>query len=136
MKRSDIRKNAHLIDQWKVLVPEAYGAGESFPHQILGKEIIVSPHSVCTQSYLVVSGFTSEAEAASFSSYYKTRFFRFLVSLRKITQHALKSTYTWVPQQSWNRTWSDELLHKKYGINSDEIEFINSMIRPMGEIDG
>ncbi len=131
MKRSDIRKNAQLIDQWKVLVPKAYGAGESFPHQILGREILASCPSVCTQTYLVVSGFQSESEANSFSSYYKTRFFRFLVSLRKITQDALKSTYTWVPKQSWDRVWTDEVLYKKYGIDTAEIAFIESMIRPM-----
>jgi site-specific DNA-methyltransferase (adenine-specific) len=78
MKRTDIRKNAHLIDQWKVLVPKAYGAGESFPHQILGKEILAPCPSVCTQTYLVVSGFESESEANSFATYYKTRFLGFL----------------------------------------------------------
>jgi site-specific DNA-methyltransferase (adenine-specific) len=131
VERSVIRKNVGSIDAWKVLVPEAYGAGETFPHQILGKEIVVSPPSVCTQSYLVVSPFQSERAAQSFASYYRTRLFRFLVSLRKITQHALRSTYSWVPQQAWDCDWTDEVLYKKYGITTDEITFINSMIRPM-----
>jgi site-specific DNA-methyltransferase (adenine-specific) len=56
---------------------------------------------------------------------------RFLVSLRKITQHATRSTYTWVPQQTWDRAWTDEELYKKYGLTEDEISFIESMIRPM-----
>jgi site-specific DNA-methyltransferase (adenine-specific) len=133
IKRDLIRKNTNAIDIWKVLVPEAYGAGETFPHQILGKEIIVSPPSACTQSYLMVSPFQSEDAARSFSSYYRTRLFRLLVSLRKITQHALRSTYLWVPQQTWDRIWTDEMLYKKYGITEDEIAYIDSMIRPMGE---
>jgi site-specific DNA-methyltransferase (adenine-specific) len=135
VERDTIRKNIQWIDTWKVLVPEAYGAGETIPHQILGKAIVSSPPSVCTQSYLVVTPFSSEKAARSFASYYRTRFFRFLVSLRKITQHALRSTYLWVPQQAWNRTWTDELLYEKYGINSKEVEYIESMIRPMGELD-
>lgn len=135
IQRDNIRKNISTIDEWKVLVPEAYGAGESFPHQILGKEIVATPPSVCTQSYLTVSPFQSEKAAKSFASYYRTRLFRFLVSLRKITQHALRSTYTWVPQQSWNKVWTDELLYEKYGITKDEIAFIESMIRPMGDSD-
>ena len=135
IKRADVRKNVDAIDKWKVLVPEAYGAGETSPHQILGKEIVASPPSACTQSYLIVSPFASDDEAKSFASYYRTRFFRFLVSLRKITQHALRSTYTWVPRQMWDRNWTDELLYEKYGITSDEITFINEMIRPMGERD-
>lgn len=135
IKQADIRKNVDAINTWKVLVPKAYGAGETYPHQILGKEIVASPPSVCTQTYLVVSPFLSEGEAKSFASYYRTRFFRFLVSLRKITQDALRSTYTWVPRQAWDDTWTDELLYKKYGITNNEITFINEMIRPMGESD-
>lgn len=131
MKRGDIRKNTDAINTWKVLVPEAYGAGETFPHQILGREIIAAPPSACTQSYLVVSPFQSERAAQSFASYYRTRLFRFLVSLRKISQHALRSTYTWVPQQPWNKTWTDQLLYTKYSITKDEITFIESMVRPM-----
>jgi site-specific DNA-methyltransferase (adenine-specific) len=130
-KRCDIHKNAAALDAWKVLVPEAYGAGESFPHQILGKEIVAAPPSACTQSYLVVAPFPSKRAAESFASYYRTRLFRFLVSLRKITQHALRSTYAWVPQQAWNRTWTDELLYTKYGITQAEIAFIESIVRPM-----
>ena len=135
MKRADIRKNVDAIDAWKVLVPKAYGAGETFPHQILGREIVAAPPSACTQSYLVVTPFQSERAARSFASYYRTRLFRFLVSVRKITQDALRSTYTWVPQQPWNKTWTDELLYTKYGITKGEVAFIDSMIRPMGEGD-
>ena len=73
----------------------------------------------------------SEEEVLSIDSYTKTRFFRFLLSLRKITQHAAKPVYTWVPQQTWDRIWTDEMLYEKYGITDEEIAFINSMIRPM-----
>ncbi len=131
MKPGGIRKNADALDKWKVLVPKAYGAGETFPHQILGKEIVAAPPSACTQSYLIVAPFLTEKAAQSFASYYRTRLFRFLVSLRKITQDALRSTYTWVPQQSWKSIWSDDLLYTKYGITSTEVAFIESMIRPM-----
>ncbi len=131
IKQSVIRKNAASLGHWKVLVPEAYGAGESFPHQILGKEVIAPPPSACTQSYLTVAPFDSEKAARSFASYYRTRLFRFLVSLRKITQHALRSTYSWVPQQTWDRTWTDEQLYQKYSIEPEEIAYIESMIRPM-----
>ena len=96
---------------------------------------IRTPASVCTQTYLVAGPIASEKEANSLQNYTKTRFFRFHVSLRKITQHALRSTYSWVPQQTWDCDWTDEKLYKKYGITKDEIAFIESMIRPMGEGD-
>ena len=129
--KKEIQKNVADISLWKVLLPEAYGAGESFPHQILGKPVLAPPNSVCTQSYLYAKGFQNDSEARSFKSYYATRFFRFLVSQRKITQHALRSTYQWVPEQSWDRAWSDEELYEKYCLSAEEIDFIESMIRPM-----
>lgn len=133
--RSSINKNAHLIDSWKVLFPEAYGERGAIPALVLGPSIVAPPGSVCTQTYLVAGPLASEKEAKSLQSYSKTRFFRFLVSLRKITQHALRSTYTWVPLQTWDRDWTDDVLYKKYGVTKDEQAFIESMIRPMGEAD-
>jgi len=133
--RSSVRKNTHLIDDWKVLLPEAYGERGAIPAMVLGPSIVAPPESVCTQTYLVAGPFKNQRQAKSVQSYISTRLFRFLVSLRKITQHALRSTYSWVPQQSWDRTWTDEMLYEMYGINKKEIAFINSMIRPMGEDD-
>ena len=98
---------------------------------VLGPPIVAPQNSVCTQTYLVAGPFQSEAAAKNFENYYRTRLFRFLVSLRKITQDALRSTYLWVPKQEWDRNWSDELLYEKYGIADNEISFIESMIRPM-----
>lgn len=132
--RKDVTKSAHLIDTWKVMVPAAYGERGARPAKILGPTFLASSPSVCTQTYLFFN-VGSQSEAESISSYMETRFFRFLVSLRKITQHATCATYTWVPMQKWNLKWTDEKLYKKYGITNDEITFINSMIRPIGDTD-
>ena len=115
---------------WKVMIPQAYGAGEGIPHQILGQPFVAPNPSVCTQTYLFVYVGSKEA-AESVESYVRTRFLRFLVSLRKITQHATRSTYMWVPQQAWDRIWTDEALYKKYGLTKDDISFIESRVRPM-----
>lgn len=126
--REKIIKSAGLIDMWKVLVPEAYNGGDGLPHQILGKPLIAPPPSACTQSYLVFY-VDSQTAAESLQSYYATRFFRFLVSQRKITQHALNSTYMWVPIQAWDRLWTDSKLYEKYGITEDEKTFIESQVK-------
>jgi site-specific DNA-methyltransferase (adenine-specific) len=130
IERSAIEKSTELIDTWKVMIPQAYGAGEGIPHQILGQPFVAPKPSVCTQTYLFVYVNSKDA-AESVESYVRTRFLRFLVSLRKITQHATRSTYTWVPQQAWDRTWTDEALYKKYSLTKDEIALIESMVRPM-----
>ncbi|MBN2085959.1 MAG: Eco57I restriction-modification methylase domain-containing protein [Anaerolineales bacterium] len=131
--RKEVTKSEHLIDTWKLLVP-AVGSGRERERSgvdlVLGPSLIAPSPSVCTQSFLFFF-VSSRKEAESLQSYYTTRFFRFLVSLRKITQHATHSTYYWVPVQVWNRTWTDAALYKKYGINETEKAFIESMIRPM-----
>ena len=42
-----------------------------------------------------------------------------------------KSTYCFVPVQDFSKTWTDEELYAKYGLTQDEIDFIDSMIKPM-----
>ena len=126
-----VRKNRKLIPHWKVFLPEAYGERGAIPAMVLGPPIVAPPGSVCTQTYLAAGPFDSESAALSVQTYIQTRIFRFLVSLRKISQHALRSTYSWVPQQSWLNAWNDDMLCKKYGITKDERGFIESMIRPM-----
>ena len=129
--RKDITKSQHLIDKWKLLVPEAGSdGGKKIPDSVLGKPLVASSPSVCTQSFLFFFS-ESKAEIESIETYYRTRFFRFLVSLRKITQHATRSTYTWVPVQKWDEHWTDEKLYAKYGLTDEEILFIETMIRSM-----
>ncbi|MCF8265558.1 MAG: hypothetical protein K9I71_10370 [Ignavibacteriales bacterium] len=42
-----------------------------------------------------------------------------------------QKNYVFVPQQDFTETWTDEKLYAKYGLTSEEIAFIESMIRPM-----
>jgi site-specific DNA-methyltransferase (adenine-specific) len=120
---------------WKVLIPEAGSdGGQKIPDVVLGKPWISSPQSVATQSFLAF-WVTDEKEAKSLESYCLTKYFRFLVSLRKLTQHALRSTYTLVPMQTWDRIWTDAALYEKYGITADEQAYIESQIKEM-KLDG
>ena len=42
-----------------------------------------------------------------------------------------KNTYSFVPVQDYSKPWTDEELYAKYGLEDDEIAFIDSMIKPM-----
>lgn len=131
VSRNMITKNVSLIDKWKVLVPEAGSdGGQKIPDSVLGKPWLSVPSSACTQSFLAFF-VASKDEALSLETYYRTKFFRHLVSLRKLTQHALRSTYSWVPIQDWDRQWTDKALYKKYKLTTEEIEYIETVIRPM-----
>jgi site-specific DNA-methyltransferase (adenine-specific) len=127
--RDCITKSPHLIDTWKVMTSAAYGERGARPAMVLGSSFIAESPSVCTQTYLFFH-VASQQQAESLQSYLNTRFFRFLVSLRKITQHATRATYTWVPQQTWDRIWTDDELYKKYALSKDDIAHIEVSIRP------
>jgi site-specific DNA-methyltransferase (adenine-specific) len=128
-----VNKNDELARGWKVLVPGAYGERGSLPAKVLGPTMIAGPDSVCTQTYLAIGPVASEDEAKSLEKYLETRFARFLISLRKISQHAWRATYTWLPQQSWDKGWTDEMLFKKYGITAEEQAYISTMVKGIAE---
>jgi len=128
---SVITQNADWIKKHKVYITMAYGAGEDFPHQIINKPFYGSPNTCCTETYLVIGPFSSRRTATNVISYIRTRLFRFLVLLRKNTQHAAKGVYSFVPVQNFDEPWTDEKLYKKYSLTKDEIAFIESMIRSM-----
>lgn len=136
IERSEIPRNDAWIDDWKVLLGGAYGAGDSYPHQIYNLPVLAGPGTACSETYLVIDRFTSETEARRFAQYLKTRFVRFLVSLRKNTQHIYNERFQFVPDVPMDREWTDRMLYDKYDITADEIAFIESMIRPMTEGDG
>lgn len=126
-----IVKNENLIDRYKVLVSKASPGGDEYPHSIVSQPIVSEPNSFCTETYLVIKDVDSRTEAENLVSYIKTRFFRFMMSLVKNTQNISKASYTFVPLQDFSHPWTDEMLYRKYKLSSDEIAFIESMIRPM-----
>ena len=132
--RHYVTKSEHLIDAWKVLIPKA-GSGrereKSGVDLVLGPPLVAAPGAVCTLTYVVAGPLPSEDQAKNVHAYLRTKFARFLVSLRKISQDAPRGVYGFVPQQDWNEGWTDEKLYTKYGLSDDEIAFIESMIRPM-----
>jgi site-specific DNA-methyltransferase (adenine-specific) len=130
-----ISMNIQLVKTPKVLLPEARGkAPDGVADLVLGRPWVVSGNSVCTQTFMFVP-VANLNEGKIVERYISTKFFRFLVSLRKISQHTKADTYAWVPQQNWDREWTDEELYKKYKLTNEEIDFIERMIRSMN-LDG
>lgn len=129
--KSKISKGADLIKQHKIFISKSYNAGENFPHQILNKPFYGGTDSCCTQTYLCIGPFTTELESSNVLTYMRTKFFRFMVMIRKISQDNMRGVFENVPLQDWSESWTDEKLYQKYGLDEQEISFIESMIRPM-----
>lgn len=134
--KSDILRNFDWINNYKVYISRAYGERISSDFWVLGKPFLGEPNTACTETYLVIGNFENEQICQNVMSYIRTRFFRFLVLLKKNTQDGTSKVYEFVPMQDFSRSWTDEQLYTKYGLSKDEINFIEQMIRPMDDETG
>ena len=132
IERDSIQQNDEWIDQWKVLMSRVQGTSAAVETMFLSKPIISGPREACSETYIVAGHFDSRLQAERCAAYLETRFVRFLVSLRKSTQHAGRGVYAFVPDVPMGRKWTDSALYKRYGLNANEIAFIESIVRPMG----
>ena len=131
VNRAEVIRGVDLIDVYKVFIPKAGSGSDSFPHPILGMPLFGDKGSICNQTYLVIGPLACKNHCENLISYIKTRFFRFMVMLKKNTQDAMRGVYQFVPLQDFSKPWTDEELYAKYGLTEEEIAFIESMIRPM-----
>lgn len=122
--------NAHTewVDKVKVLIPKAWGSGKESSDWL--NPFIVNPHSVCTETYLVIGPFDDEETANNVVSYINTRFFHAMVSLLKISQNAAKGVFQLVPMQDFSKPWTDAELYQKYELTKQEIADIEALIKP------
>lgn len=127
-ERSIITVNEHLVDRWKVLMTAVQGTSAAVETKFLSKPIIAPPGTACTETYLVAGHFDTEAEAKNFARYLSTRFVRFLVSLRKATQHATRDVYAFVPDLPLDTAWTDAKLYQRYKFSPEEIDFIEAQV--------
>lgn len=123
-----VRANIELVDKYKVLAPKAWGTGKASTDWL--NPFIVDPHSVCTETYLVMGAFDDKQSAENMVSYLQTKFFHAMTSILKISQNAAKGVYDLVPLQDFSKSWTDAELFNKYGLSEDEISLINTTIKP------
>lgn len=132
--REEVEIGAELIDSWKIYIGRAApgtGNRDTYPHRILSTPFVGEPGSVCSETYLCIGPFKTQAEAESALSYICCRFTRLLILLHKPSQDTTRKVYTFVPTQSWDRQWTDTDLYAKYGLTTEEISFIEKIVRPM-----
>lgn len=92
---------------------------------------VMNPNEICAETYICIGSFETQLEAENLQSYLSTMFVRFFM-LQAMTGIMInKDAFQFVPLQDFSHLWTDEMLYKKYGLDGDEIAFIESMIRPM-----
>ena len=133
--RNLISTGAELIDKWKLFAGYAApgtGNKDTYPHRIISTPFVAEPGTISSETYLCIGPFDTKIQAENALSYLSCRLTRLLVLLHKPSQHVTRKVYSFVPVQDWSLRWTDKPLYEKYSITSDEIAFIEKIIRPMG----
>ncbi len=130
VEREAIETKPEWVDRWKVLMTRIQGTSAAVETKFLSKPIVAGPGTACTETYVVAGEFQTREEAQRYAGYLRTRFVRFLVSLRKPAQNALRPVYAFVPDLPLDQEWTDEKLYERYGLTEDEVAFIESRVAP------
>jgi len=127
------------IEKWKVFISESNGSG-SFG-EALSAPTIGEPSDSATPTFISFGAFDTEIEASNASKYIKTKFLRSLLGVLKITQHNPQSNWSYIPIQNFTTKsdidWLkpiveiDKQLYKKYKLNKEEVDFIETHVKPM-----
>jgi superfamily II DNA or RNA helicase len=142
VERSEVLSRLEWIDKWKVFTAESNNIGTELNDDNFNT-IIGTPRTICTETFVVIGADLDldEESAKNLSIYLKTKFARFLLSIAKPSQHGTKLTYRFIPLQDftessdidWSTSFSelDQQLYNKYNLSLDEIQHIESKIKPM-----
>lgn len=133
MSEKYLDSNSTLYD-YTVIVPKSNGSGA------LG-ETLSTPLIGYTQSFIGIGKFDSKDECIACFKYVKTKFCRVMLGTLKVTQDNNKGTWKNVPLQDftsnsdidWSKSISeiDQQLYKKYELDEEEINFIETHVKEM-----
>ncbi len=124
--RDAVGAHSEWVDRVKLFLPKVWGTGD--PRNSRIPAFIVEPPSVCTETYITLTPFKTREEAENALAYVETKFFHFLVGIRKTSQNGAKGVYGYVPLQDFSREWTDAALYEKYGLTAAEVAFIEATI--------
>ena len=127
VSRDLIRKNNELVDSVKILIPKAWGTGNTATDWL--KPFIADTHSCCTETYLTIGPLDNNEIAKNIITYTQTKFFHIMVSLIKITQNTMQKAYSLVPMQDFSKAWTDSELYIKYNLSENEINYIENIFK-------
>lgn len=125
-----IERNHNWIPTWKVLIPKAGDGHGREVSYVLGEPIALAPGSACTQTYLIAGMFDTREETENYAYYLSTKFVRFLVLQRKVTQDVTPDRFRFVPMLDMKRRWTDADLYEHFGLSEEEAAYIEATIHP------
>jgi hypothetical protein len=137
--RQDYFGGPESLRKYKVALPKSNGSGVL--GEALSAPLVLEPQVGATYTFITIGSFETDAEAQACLKYVKTKFARILLGVLKVTQHNPASAWKYVPLQDFTSAsdidWTqpipeiDRQLYAKYGLDADEIAFIEAKVKPM-----
>ena len=128
-----------FIHGYNVASPKSNGNGVF--GEVLTSTEIIYPECGATDTFISIGSLSTLYEAEVLQKYIKTKFFRALLGVKKVTQDNPKSVWDMIPLQDfteksdidWSKTIPeiDQQLYKKYGLSKEEIDFIETNVKEM-----
>ena len=127
------------LDKYKAIIMKSNGEG--IFGELLAAVDILGPYEAFTRSFISFGSFDEQSEASNCRKYIMTKFVRALLDAKKVTQDNPIDTWVCVPTQNFTSSsdidWSksvheiDLQLYRKYGLDEDEINFIETHVKEM-----
>jgi len=137
--RSDFVAGPDSFRSYKVALPKANGSGAF--GEALSNPQVLEPEVAVTESFITIGSFSEGVLAEACLNYVRSKFARALLGVAKVTQDTTRHTWQHVPMQDftassdidWSKSISeiDQQLYAKYGLDADEIAFIEDNVKPM-----
>lgn len=132
------------LNFYKVMLPKSNGSGalgEVLSTPLIGQPLIGQPLIGHTQTFISVGRFEDRQQAENCLKYIKSKYSRTMLGVLKITQDNPPEKWKYVPLQDFTSAsdidWTqsvadiDRQLYAKYGLDDEEIQFIESHVKEM-----
>ena len=138
IKRETCIKNIDFIDRYKLFFTTSFSTNALNPPE----DIVAGPGEVCTETFLMIGPFKTEEMRNNCHTFFKTNFFKILLYFGRGTMQVAPDVFRFLPLPDfnsnnpdidWNKSVAeiDQQLYKKYGLDQQEIDFIESMFKSM-----
>ena len=124
--KNELKKGQEYVKCWKLFVPRSIGSADVTRDKV--KTIIGEPNTCCSGTYIIIGPFNSKEECTCCQSFIETKFFHFLLSLKKVSQDTVKKCYEFIPLVKFDKKYNDALLYKAFNLNSNEIDYIENLV--------
>ena len=136
VEHNRVQKYSETIDMFKPMFSKlscehAGNPDKNGMYRVLSRMELLKPSQICTQSYLIACPTFNAQEAKNTFDYLRTKFVRFLILQTLVGMNISISNFIFVPWLDFSKPWTDEELYANYGLTQEEIDFIESMIKPM-----